>query len=91
MTNELTKSSKEEAFESLNSIEITDASYTSAGYKQQLGRVKRIKLSDVEIGLFHSTHLISGRPKTAWTMKLMREPSKCRLPRGFSKSSSMSV
>lgn len=45
--------------------------------------IARIKVSDLEAGIYESSHIPKGNYRTAWIMKLRQEPSKCKLPRGF--------
>jgi len=45
--------------------------------------IARIKVSDLEAGLHETSSTPTGNHRTSWIMKLRREPSKCKLPRGF--------
>jgi hypothetical protein len=51
--------------------------------------IARIKVTDLEAGIYESSHIPKGTYRTAWIMKLRHVPSKCKLPRGFGRLSSM--
>ncbi|WP_240224591.1 hypothetical protein [Rheinheimera hassiensis] len=51
----------------------------------------RNNVSDLDQGIFETSALPKGNYRTSWIMKLRREKSKCRLPRGFGKLSGKTV
>ena len=53
--------------------------------------IARIKVSDLEAGIYESSHIPKGTYRTAWVMKLRHEPSKCKLPRGFGHMSGKNI
>lgn len=53
--------------------------------------ILRLKLSDLDQGIFETSATPKGNYRTLWIMKLRREKSKCRLPRGFGKLSGKTV
>lgn len=53
--------------------------------------ILRLKVSDLDQGIFETSATPKGNYRTLWIMKLRREKSKCRLPRGFGKLSGKTV
>ena len=47
------------------------------------GTIVKFNLSDVQQALYETAPAPTGNWRKYWTMKLHREPGKCRLPRGF--------
>lgn len=45
----------------------------------------RVHLSDIEKGLLDTSPVPRGNWRSYWVMNLNRQPSSCRLPRGFGK------
>jgi hypothetical protein len=45
--------------------------------------IARIKVSDLEAGLYETSPVPTGNQRICWIMKLRREPGKSKLPRGF--------
>lgn len=49
--------------------------------------IRRIAVSDLDRGLSESKTKPVGGYRTYWIMRMRREKSKCKLPRGFGKLS----
>jgi hypothetical protein len=54
-------------------------------------RLHKVAMSDLDRGLFETSATPVGKNRTCWIMKLMREPGKCKLPRGFGRLSGKSI
>jgi hypothetical protein len=51
----------------------------------------KMPVSDLDRGQFETSAQLVGNYRTSWIMKLTREPSACKLPRGFGRLSGKNV
>jgi hypothetical protein len=51
----------------------------------------KMPVSDLDRGIFETTAQLVGNYRTAWIMKLKRQPDQCKLPRSFGRLSGRSI